>query len=670
MRCVERSSDRGTARGPFTLACAISLALGLFFIFVWAPHPWGWGGFDHYHEIAIDLARGRPFPTMEVPWAYAYFLAAFYRAFGVHPWIPLIVQAALNALTPLLVFAVADAWVNRRTAVVAALLTGALSFNTVYASTESSDALCTVIFMAAIFMFVRGLQRRRVAWFCAAGLLAGAAPQFRPNLILLPFLLAGFGLVVDRTRRRVAEAGALVACAAAILMPWVVRNYRLTGTVLPTSIHGGVQLWYGTLQVGPYLHSRAYNPRSIFDAPAFDYTSLDNVPIVVEAEFDCTEPRLADVKLVYRTDANPVQQHAAPARDGERRYVFQIPPPGRDAVVYYYFVATWSEPSGPIVRTTPAGGSRDPFVYFVSHNHMGDLDVHGDLLDVFDVVRLVRHAAWAEPVPSGDELEATGVKDVKAAVAVLMRPTLGDGADTAVFGVESDAVQARLTFSDGSRIVVPRQWHGRITDLAVGEGIASGLVTSTRSIKGLGTPARRLSEVERCEQSVTVGVNQVFYRREPQMMRRYAALALDNIRLDPLGFLIASAYRGVRMFIIEGDSDPFTAHQFTGSARIYAIATAASAGLLILCVAGIAIGWRRGYRIGLPLLLIAYVPATAGARPDQHALHGHHPAAHVHFRGDRRHLRKSEVRSQKSEVRRTESGQISSKLRLAFTPYF
>ncbi len=26
---------------------------------------------------------------------------------------------------------------------------------------------------------------------------------------------------------------------------------------LPTSTHGGVQLWYGTLQVGPYLESRA-----------------------------------------------------------------------------------------------------------------------------------------------------------------------------------------------------------------------------------------------------------------------------------------------------------------------------------------------------------------------------------------------------------------------------
>src|ERR1700674_4400131 len=135
-RRLERALD---SHWTVYAACAISLALGLFFIFVWAPHPWGWGGFDHYHEIAIDLARGRPFPTMDVPWAYAYFLAAFYRAFGVHQWIPLIVQAVLNALVPLLVFVLTRAWCNRRTAVLAAVLTGLFSFNTIYASTESSD---------------------------------------------------------------------------------------------------------------------------------------------------------------------------------------------------------------------------------------------------------------------------------------------------------------------------------------------------------------------------------------------------------------------------------------------------------------------------------------------------------------------------------------------------
>src|SRR4030081_2634413 len=110
-------------------ACAASFAIALLFIFVRAPHPWGWEGFDHYHEIALELAAGRPFPTLEVPWGYAYFLAAFYRLFGDRVWIPLVAQVALNALMPLLVFAFARTWLDRPTAVLAALLTGLLSFN-------------------------------------------------------------------------------------------------------------------------------------------------------------------------------------------------------------------------------------------------------------------------------------------------------------------------------------------------------------------------------------------------------------------------------------------------------------------------------------------------------------------------------------------------------------
>src|SRR6185503_5631574 len=123
---LERMLD---SRAIVPAACGVTLALGLFFVFAWAPHPWGREGFDHYHQLALSLAAGQPFPTMEVPWGYAYFLAAFYRLFGDHPVVPLLVQVALNALIPSLVFVLARAFFDRRTAVVAALVTAVFSFN-------------------------------------------------------------------------------------------------------------------------------------------------------------------------------------------------------------------------------------------------------------------------------------------------------------------------------------------------------------------------------------------------------------------------------------------------------------------------------------------------------------------------------------------------------------
>src|SRR5437588_753230 len=130
-------------------ASVVTLLLGLLFIFVWAPHPWGREGFDHYHDLALVLAAGRPFPTMAVGWG----------------------------------------------------------------------------------------------WYACVGLLLGIVPQFRPNLVLVPLLLAGYLVVSDPHGRGKRQALVLVLGAAVALMPWIWRNYRLTRMILPTSVHSSVQLW-------------------------------------------------------------------------------------------------------------------------------------------------------------------------------------------------------------------------------------------------------------------------------------------------------------------------------------------------------------------------------------------------------------------------------------------
>ena len=374
-------------------ACLLSLAAGLVFLFVRAPHPWGWNGFDHYHELALALASGQPFPTMEVPWGYAYFLSAFYRLFGDRPWIPLLVQVALNATTPMLLFALARRWTGDTTAALAAVLLGAFSFNTVYASTQSSDAICTVLFLTAILVFMKAVDEDSRVWFGLTGVVAGVMSQFRPNLILIPGLLAAYAIWKRPVRRCMGHAIVLLLCAAATLTPWVVRNYRLTKTIVPTSVHGGTQLWYGTLQVGPYRDSYGYNPRTIFGAPAFEYTSLDGVPILIHGGVrTCVFERRGTLSLFYWTDFDPVKHRVSPAmlNPVTGRFTFELPPPeGDTAVYYYYFEAAWPfdsprekgslRASPTTIVDTPALGANAPALYFVSQDHLGDMDRYHDL---------------------------------------------------------------------------------------------------------------------------------------------------------------------------------------------------------------------------------------------------------------------------------------------------
>jgi dolichyl-phosphate-mannose-protein mannosyltransferase len=592
-------------------ACLLSLSIGLLFLFVRAPHPWGWNGFDHYHELALALASGQPFPTMEVPWGYAYFLAFFYRLFGDRPWIPLLVQVSLNALTPMLLFAAARRWTDRRTAAIAAVLLGALSFNTVYASTQSSDAVCTVLFLTAILVFVKAIERDRVALFALTGLIAGLMAQFRPNLILIPALLAAYAVWKHPVRRTVIAAAVLLATAGSALTPWIVRNYKLTGTLLPTSVHGGAQLWYGSLQVGPYLDSRGYNPRSVFETAAFEYTSLDHVPVHISGGVStcALDERRGSLSLFYWTDFDPARRQLKPETlTPNGRFVFELPPPPESpATYYYYFEVTWKSDTGQVAIDTPAGGAATPSVYFVSQDHLGDLDRYHDLLDVFDVVRLARREAWGDALPAADLLRRAGVVDVRTAVQSL----IGGDDQPLTVELDHDDRTARIVVGGDSTITIPRDWHEKLTDLTLVGRHAEALMYAHRSLATLSRPPAAVDRIDvRCAIVEDVKINDVFYREQPQAMRRYSALAFDNIRRTPLAFVEASLYRMYRVFVVVGSKDKWTNQQFRGASAIYAAATAASLTFLGLFIAGVVVSWRRRSDVALPLLLILYVPLT------------------------------------------------------------
>lgn len=583
-------SPRVTVFAPLT-----TLAIGLFFVFIWAPHPWGWRGIDQYDALAKELALGQPFSTTDVPWGYTYYLAIFYRFFGEHTWAPVTGQVFINALTPLLLFKLARPAVGQRIAALACWITAIFSFNTIYASTQSSDAICTVLFLLSLLCFVRGHLRASQLAFAAAGALSGLVPQFRPNMILLPVLvIAGYALWPPRGVRRVMQCAIFLVSMTLMLMPWIVRNYQYTGTLLPTSTHGGIQLWYGTLQTGRYLESRAHNPRSIFASAPFDYTSLET-PVEISAAHLCAADG-GPLRLAYRTDRDPSLRWIDARAVTDRRYEFELPGQVAPTTVYYSFAADG--------KTTPAGGDAEPFIYFVSNDHLGDLDVHHELLDVFDIVRLVRHEAWHEPLPNNAILDLTGdgktdSADLAAAVATLLPQAAQPYAS-----IDHSDGAAVLRLSDGSSISVPRNFGGRQTDLDVDGNLAGALISRHVTFASL-----HITE-PRCPVADEVRVNDVFYRREPHEMRRYTALAFDNIRRDPVAFAWASAYRMVRLFIIRGTDDQMTTHQFPMSRLIFQAGLVASVLYFAAFLAGALLAWRARSPFLYALIPIVYVPLT------------------------------------------------------------
>ena len=597
------------------VSCAISVLLGYFFIFVWAPHPWSWQGIDAYHQLARDLAAGKPFGTTDVPWGYAYYIAFFYRMFGEVFWLPLVVQATLNGLVPLMLFHLVRPLAGRRVATLSAMIAGVFSFNTVFASTQSSDAVCTVLFLAALLALAKGVRENRFAMFALSGLIFGLVPQFRPNMVLFPLIVIAVCLWLKRPWRRqtLVQLAAFALLVVAVQAPWIVRNYRLTGLALPTSTHGGVQLWYGTLQVGPYLESRAHNPRTYFESAAFDYTSLSTRPILITADYhDCRQQPPVPTVLVYWTDRDRAPRRIpseGKAKEGAR-IAFSVPPQPNWTALYYYFEQRGSAST----FTAPFEAAANPYVAFISDNHLGDLDAHGDILDIFDLARMLQHVGWQTPLPFADRLDlnhdgTVDARDIDLAVRLLV-PDVAAHTPAPLTRVNRSDRAVRLELGDGSWIDVPRAFNKQTDlDLSLHGDLAPALVSRHRTFSSIAYPPRR-AEAGECVPADEQRLNAPFNWSEPHMMNRYMALAFDNIGRDPVGFAAASLYRFGRLFIVRGTDDTSTTQQFNRSTIVYGIATLLSAAYMAVFLYGVLVAWRQRSALLIFLVPIVYVPVT------------------------------------------------------------
>jgi Dolichyl-phosphate-mannose-protein mannosyltransferase len=622
--------QRARANGPPAIvygACAVTLALGLFFIFVWTPLPWGWHGIDFYYENALALARGESFGTTKIMWGYAYFLAPWYYLFGDRPWIPLVAQAAINASIPLIVYHLARREIGDRVAIVAAALAGILSFNTIYASTQAADAICTPLVAALMLAWGAALRRdgpgsratrSTAALFAISGILAGVAYQFRPNLVLFPLFLAALTLAVRRTAETLRYVSVFLGLCAAAGLPWIVHAYRSTGLLIPASTHGGRQLWFGTLQTGPFFDNWFANPRSVFGDAYLEYTSLDDVPLVVSGHLQpCAIADARSIELRYWTSRDAAVRAVPITTNRNGAFELSIEPPPAPAAVSYYFIVRAERHGRSIDVMTPERGPEDPHILVVSRDHLGDLDVASQWLDVFDVIRLLRQVAWGDAPARVNSLDlnqdgATDEVDLRRAATLLAEGNEHADRDLAA-SVERGAESATLRFVDGSTIVVPRDWDGRISSVAVRGALAGRVATRSRTLAGIAfdsVPSRAQDRDANCLDLEDAGINRVLRRQEPHEMRRATALALDNIRREPIAFAAASLKRALRLFVVQGGGDRDAAVQFTHSGTIYTLGRLVSYLYFGLFVCGLIVAVKRRDRLLVLLAPLVYIPIT------------------------------------------------------------
>jgi hypothetical protein len=238
-----------------------------------------------YDETATAILAGEgvlwprnPDPArtgvMSRPPGYSLYLAAVYTVLGRSFFAAQLVQNLATSACCVVLVLLTTRLVGFRVGLVAGLV-AALSPHLAYTSNFVLPESLSALPMLLGFLVLARVHPDRPGhwgWSAAAGVLFGLTAWLRPNALLLPPFVALLLLLLSRARRRaLGHSLAMVAAAALVIAPITVRNYLLSGEVVPISINGGLTLWHGVTEAGGFSAGARRRDKLVMDEEATRY---------------------------------------------------------------------------------------------------------------------------------------------------------------------------------------------------------------------------------------------------------------------------------------------------------------------------------------------------------------------------------------------------------------
>jgi 4-amino-4-deoxy-L-arabinose transferase-like glycosyltransferase len=249
------------------LLVVIVAAFAIRFVYIGslAKDPY-WPDAREYHVIALEMQHSWAYRNAAgqaiVYWppGYPYFVGATYRLLGPEVYSARVFQAALGALTCLLIYPIGARLFDRRAAVLAAALAAAYPLAVYTAGTLYPATLQTFLLACVVLLCLVSRERGSAAIALCAGVAAAVSALVTPSA-LPAFLLAALWLGLtsaraetgnrERSGTRVPLRRALLV-AVFFLLPvvlalsaWTYRNYRSFGRPVVVSANGGFNFWLG-----------------------------------------------------------------------------------------------------------------------------------------------------------------------------------------------------------------------------------------------------------------------------------------------------------------------------------------------------------------------------------------------------------------------------------------
>lgn len=211
---------------------------------------------DGYDALAEHLYQGEGYrihlshpPTLERPPAYPLLIYLVFQVAGPEYAVVQVVHALLGALCAYLLYRLGHWALGGRAGLVAALLFAGYPSAVQYSANICSENLFFPLVAALAYFLCRAVGDRSAGYAIAAGLAWGLANLTRGTLLPFPLLLAPGLLVLKEIRvtwrRWIPRLVVMLAAAACVMAPWIIRNYRLTETFVPVSTWSWAPFYHG-----------------------------------------------------------------------------------------------------------------------------------------------------------------------------------------------------------------------------------------------------------------------------------------------------------------------------------------------------------------------------------------------------------------------------------------
>ncbi|HXC49696.1 MAG TPA: glycosyltransferase family 39 protein [Candidatus Limnocylindrales bacterium] len=268
-----------------------------------------------YHLTAANLAAGYGYihhftgkPTAAWPPGYPFLLSVLYRTLSPDPAWGFALNAVAGTITCWLTGLIARSLFSTRAQVVATALIAVAPSQILFSSLLLTETIFTTMMTAlvlgAIVLLDPSRQRSPVLWILW-GAAVGLAGLLRAEAVLLLFAPV-LVLLTQRMRRTAAIAvlGCAVAGAVACQTPWLVRNARVFGRIVPASTSFGRTLLIGHNPVADggmnlYSPDPAADQRDLIAGGPERELAVDNRLRDAGVRFALENPR-AELGLVFR----------------------------------------------------------------------------------------------------------------------------------------------------------------------------------------------------------------------------------------------------------------------------------------------------------------------------------------------------------------------------------